>query len=84
MNPLERIAPVMSANARQAKTIRDLQRLVEKQRGRIGNLLRERDEAWALVLDLQLDVQELHADRELLMERCPTDPSGIYDQETGT
>lgn len=80
---MERIAPVMAANARQAKTIRDLQRLVERQRGRIGVLLRERDEAWALVLDLQLDLAELVAERDVLMEKCPTDPSAIYDQEAG-
>lgn len=81
MNPLERVAPVMAANARQAKTIRDLQRLVERQRGRIGVLSRERDEAWALVLDLQLDLAELHAERDALLERCPSDAHEIFDQE---
>jgi hypothetical protein len=68
---------VLAANARQAKTIRDMQRLVEKQRGRIGVLLRERDEAWSLVLDLQLDLAELKAERDALMETTPTDLSDL-------
>jgi hypothetical protein len=77
VRPLERVAPMLAANARQAKTIRDMQRLVEKQRGRIGVLLRERDEAWSLVLDLQLDLAELKAERDALMETTPTDLSDL-------
>lgn len=54
-----RFAPVMRVNASQARRLRFLHRLVEKQQGRIRMLERERDQA--------------RADAELVLALVPDD-----------
>lgn len=68
--------------ARQSKTIRDLTRLVRQQAGRIRVVERDREEAWQLVADLQLELDDLRSERAALLERCPSD-ARFFDQEAG-
>ena len=77
---MRRFAPVTRWGMRQQARASRLQRIVGQQSGRIRVLIAERDDAYALVVDLQADLAELHADRAALMERCPSDAAGIYDQ----
>lgn len=75
------LAPISSLAVRLANEKKALLDLIREQKRLIAELERSNGEGWALALDLSLEVAALAAERDLLLERCPSDASQVFDQE---